>query len=167
MEFHAPIAINGINPYVLVSRARAEVLQPGWRKPMPVRIQINGKPEVPWRINMMPRGDGSFFLYLHGSVRSASRTQVGDRVTVFVAFDETYRSGPVHRMPSAFRAALAADKHATTAWRALPPSRKKEVLRYFAVLKSREALTRNIASAVAVLSGKNARFMGREWKDGK
>src|SRR5215469_2877866 len=154
MEFRAQIAINGINPYVLVSRARAEKLQPGWRKPMPVRVQINGKPEVPWRINMMPRGDGSFFLYLHGDVRSASRTKVGDHVTVSVDFDETYREGPIHRMPFALRTALAANKFAAAAWKALPPSRKKEVLRYHAGLKSEEARARNIASAIAVLSGK-------------
>lgn len=167
MEFRAAIAIHGINPYVLVSRARAGGLQPGWRKPMPVRVQINGKPDVPWRINMMPRGDGSFYLYLHGDVRKASRTAVGDRVTVSLHFDQTYRSGPIHRMPPSFRAALAANPTAATAWKALPPSRRKEVLRYLDGLKSGQARARNIASAIAVLSGKNARFMAREWKNGK
>ncbi len=167
MEFRAAIAINGINPYVLVSHARAQALQPGWRKPMPVRVQINGKPDPPWRINMMPRGDGSFFLYLHGNVRKASRTAVGDRVTVSLHFDRAYRGGPMHRMPASFRSALAANGSAAAAWKALPPSRRKEVLRYFAGLKSAEARARNIASAITVLSGKNARFMGREWKEGR
>lgn len=134
---------------------------------MPVRVQINGKPDVPWRINMMPRGDGSFFLYLHGDVRGSSRTRVGDRVTVSVHFDETYRGGPIHRMSPAFRSALAADKTAAAAWKVLPPSRKKEVLRYLAMLKLDEARKRNVLRAIAVLSGKNARFMGREWKNGR
>ena len=69
LRFRAPIEIRGINPYVLVSAERAAKLKPDWRKPMPVRIQVNGKPDIPWRINMMPAGDGSFFLYLHGQVR--------------------------------------------------------------------------------------------------
>ena len=78
LRFRAAIDIRGINPYVLVSAERAGKLKPDWRKPMPVRIQINGKPDVPWRINMMPTGDGSFFLYLHAQVRNASGTAVGD-----------------------------------------------------------------------------------------
>ena len=66
-----------------------------------------------------------------------------------------------------FRAALAADKSADAAWKALPPSRKKEVLRYLASLESRETITRNIARATAVLSGRTARFIARDWKDGR
>jgi hypothetical protein len=60
LRFRSLIEINKINPYVLVSAARAGRLKRGWRRPMPVAIRINGKPEVPWRINLMPIGDGSF-----------------------------------------------------------------------------------------------------------
>jgi hypothetical protein len=66
LRFRAQIEINKINPYVLVDARRAARLQKSWRKPMPVCIQVNGKPDQPWRINMMPIGDGSFYLYLHG-----------------------------------------------------------------------------------------------------
>jgi hypothetical protein len=69
LRFRAQIEINKINPYVLVDARRAARLQKNWRKPMPVCIQVNGKPDQPWRINMMPIGDGSFYLYLHGTVR--------------------------------------------------------------------------------------------------
>jgi uncharacterized protein YdeI (YjbR/CyaY-like superfamily) len=51
------------------------------------------------------------------------------------------------------------------AWNALSPSRKKEILRYFANLKSRDARERNIRRAVAVLSGSPERFMGRSWNE--
>jgi hypothetical protein len=44
------------------------------------------------RINMMPVGDGRFYLYPHGDVRKASGTAVGDRVRVEIAFDASYRN---------------------------------------------------------------------------
>ena len=73
LRFRAPMEINRINPYVLVRADQAARLKRNWRKPMPVRVQVNGKPEVPWRINLMPVGDGHFFLYLHGQVRKGVR----------------------------------------------------------------------------------------------
>src|SRR5437016_12287690 len=80
MRFRALIKIHGVNPYVLVSAKRTSILQSGWRKPMPVLVQINGQPQEPWPINMMPIGNGSFRLPLHEKVRKASNTGVGDRV---------------------------------------------------------------------------------------
>jgi len=74
---------------------------------LPVLVRINGKPRTAWRINMMPTGDGGFYLYLHGDIRKTSATKVGDRVAVEVRFDATYRNGPMHSMPSWFRSALA------------------------------------------------------------
>src|ERR1700756_2865592 len=72
-------------------------LKKNWRKPLPVLVRINGKPKQSWRINMMPTGDGSFYLYVHDTIRNASGTTVGgDRVTVELSFDRDYRGGPVH-----------------------------------------------------------------------
>src|SRR6267142_3086962 len=144
LRFRSLIKINNINPYVLVSAKRAARLHAGWRKPLPVRVRVNGKPAVPWRINMMPVGDGSFYLYLHGDVRKASGTKVGDRVRVEVGFDARYRNGPQHPVPSWFGAALQKNPRALKNWEALIPSRKKEILRYFARLKSQEARERNL-----------------------
>jgi len=81
-SFTAVIKIRGVNPFILVSAARANAIKPGWRKPLPVYVRINGKPAKAWRINMMPVGGGGFYLYLHGDVRKASGTVVGDRVRV-------------------------------------------------------------------------------------
>src|SRR6266404_2950138 len=106
LRFRALIEINNINPYVLVSARRVARMRKGWRKPLPIRVRVNGKPEKPWRINLMPVGDGSFYLYLHGDVRKASGTKVGDRVRVEVGFDARYRNGPQHPAPSWFKAAL-------------------------------------------------------------
>lgn len=166
LRFRARIELNGINPYVLVSRARATALQPGWRKPLPVLVRINGQPKAAWRINLMPVGDGSFYLYLHGIVRQASGTRVGDRVRAEVAFDASYRGGPLS-MPVWFRVPLNKDKPARKGWDALIPSRRKEILRYLTSLKTPEARARNVAKALRVLSGQRARYMARSWNEGK
>src|SRR5216683_8170358 len=103
LSFTAVIKIRGVNPFILVSASRADVIKPGWRKPLPVLVRINGKPPNAWRINMMPAGNGSFYLYLHGDIRKASRTAVGDRVRVDIDFDASYRNGLQHPMPGWFR----------------------------------------------------------------
>ena len=163
LRFRSTIEINNINPYVLVSAEDARRLKQGWRKPMPVRGRVNGAPEAWWRINMMPVGDGSFYLYLHAEVRKAAACQVGDVVDVELAFDGDYRSGPTHPMPPAFRAALDDNPVARQAWEALIPSLKKEILRYFAQVKSEEAKARHLEKAMHVLSGGKGRFMARSW----
>lgn len=163
VRFRSRICIKGVNPYVLVGPRLAARLKPNWRKPMPVRVQINGKPQEPWRINLMPRGDGSFYLYLSGVVRGASATGVGDLVRVSVEFDSRYRGGPMHPMPRWFAARLRGNPRARAGWRGLSPSRQKEILRYFAGLKSAPARRRNVDRAVRVLAGAEERFMARDW----
>jgi hypothetical protein len=167
LRFRAEIEINGINPYVRVRAEQAARLRPNWRRPMPVCIKVNGKPDVPWRINMMPVGDGSFFLYLHGDVRKEAGASVGDVVSVTVAFDEDYKGGPADPMPPWFGNELRRNLAARRGWNALPPSRRKEILRYLVRLKSREAQRRNVERALHVLAGGKARFMGRLWANGK
>jgi hypothetical protein len=164
--FNALIQIRGINPFVEVSSTRANALKPGWHIPLPVRVQINGKPETPWRINMMPMGNGNFYLYLHGSIRKASGTNVGDRVRVEIEFDTSYRNGPQHPMPNWFKQALDTNPKAKKNWTALNQSRKKEMLRYFSRLVSVDTRARNLAKALYVLSGEDGRFMARDWRGG-
>ena len=166
LRFTAIIRIRGINPFILVSAARANTIKPGWRRPLPVLVRINDKPEKAWRINMMPVGDGSFYLYLHGDVRKESGTKVGDHVRVEIDFDEGYRNGPLHPMPAWFKEALAGNPQAMKNWTALIPSRKKEILRYFSRLSSMDARGRNLDRALHVLSGRTGRFMARTWKNG-
>ncbi len=165
-RFTSLIEISDGNPYIPLTSAQAKAIKPDWRKPLPVLVRINGKPAEPWRINMMPVGDGSFYLYLHGDVRRASGTKVGDRVHVEVGFDARYRNGPQHPVPSWFKAALRKNPQARKNWEALIPSRKKEILRYFARLKSPEARARNLERALHVLSGRKGRFMARAWDRG-
>ena len=166
IRFNALIQRRGINPFVAVNSAQAEALTPGWRRPLPVLVRINDKPQVPWRINLMPAGNGDFYLYLHEIVRKASATSVGDRVSAELSFDANYRRGPQHRMPQWFKQALDGNPQAIKNWAALIPSRKKEILRYFSRLKSLDARNRNLSKALHVLSGERERFMARDWRNG-
>ena len=165
LRFRSVIKIEGINPFVLVNARRVARIQKNWRKPLPVRVRVNGKPEKAWRINLMPVGDGSFYLYLHGDVRKVSNAKVGDTVTVELEFDEEYKSGPMHPTPSWFRDALDQNRSAKRAWLELIPSRQKEILRYFSWLKTPEAQVRNAQRAIHVLAGDKGRFMGRAWNE--
>ncbi|HEY8998730.1 MAG TPA: YdeI/OmpD-associated family protein [Candidatus Saccharimonadales bacterium] len=92
---------------------------------------------------------------------------VGDTLHITVWFDETYRNGPLHPMPDWFTLALQKNGAALNAWEQLPPSRQKEVLRYFHTLKSEVAMARNLERVMRALSGEQTRFMGRDWRDGK
>lgn len=166
LRFEAEIDIYNGNPFVPVSREQAVQLQAGWRKPMPVLVQVNGQPDPPWRINLMPVGDGGYYLYLHGDVRKASRTAAGELVSVDVRFDDAYQNGPQHPMPDWFRIPLEGNAAAKRAWDALIPGRQKEILRYFSWLKSDAARQRNVERVLFVLSGHEGRFMARSWKDG-
>ena len=163
MKFRAKIGLRGINPYVLVSAARAQRIKAGWKKPLPVLVQVNGQPDPAWRINMMPAGDGSFYLYLDGIVRKASSTGIGDTVEVSVAFDPAYRSGPQDAMLPEFAVRIDADAAVKARWESLAPSLQKEILRYLATLKSDLARQRNIDRAIGVLGGAKARFLARDW----
>jgi hypothetical protein len=163
LRFRAPIEINKINPYVRVGPELAGRLRPNWRRPMPVRIQVNGKPDIPWRINLMPVGDGSFFLYLHGQVRKESGASVGDVVSLTIEFDDDYKGGPVDPIPPWFGDELQRNPAAQSGWDRLPPSRQKEILRYLVRLKSSQAQQRNVQRALHVLAGGKARFMARSW----
>ena len=163
LRFRTPIEINKINPYVRVGAELAARLKPNWRRPMPVRIQVNGKPDIPWRINLMPVGDGSFFLYLHGQVRKESGTSVGDVVSLTIEFDGDYKGGPVDPMPPWCGDELGRNPAAQRGWDSLPPSRQKEILRYLGQLKSPQAQQRNVQRALHVLAGGQARFMARSW----
>jgi len=165
--FAAEIRIRGINPFVLVAPSLIEKLRPGWRKSLPVLVRINGQPKDPHRTNLMPAGDGSFYLYLNGTVRAAADASLGDKVRVELAYDENYRNGPRHSMPACLRRALKETPAAERNWTRLAPSRKKEVLRYLAQLKSQTAVERNVSRAVYVLSGNTGRFMARTWGNGR
>jgi Bacteriocin-protection, YdeI or OmpD-Associated/Domain of unknown function (DUF1905) len=163
----AAIELTGVNPYVRVGADQAALLGPGWRRPMPVVLRINREQSWLWRTNMMPVGEGAFNLYLHGEMRKASQTAVDDLVSLEVWFDDAYVNGPQHPVPAWFQAALDLDSSARANWELLPPSRQKELLRYFDRLQSAEAIERNLNAVLHVLAGNPGHYMGRDWAEGK
>jgi hypothetical protein len=167
LEFKADILINGVNPYVMINSEQASLLKENWRRPMPVFVKVNNKPDDGWRINMMPVGDGRFYLYLDGNARKASQSKVGDTVNVTVEFDALYRSGPVHAIPQLLQDALDRDSDIQARWEKLSPSRQKEVLRYLDKIKSEEIKIKNTERMINILLGNADHFMGRDWVDGK
>jgi hypothetical protein len=167
LRISAKIAVRGINPYVPVGPQHARRLKPNWRRPLPVVLRIASLPEHQWCTNLMPAGDGSFYLYLHEDMRRVAGARIGDRIRVELQFNADYRGGPTHSMPKWFRDALRDVPLALQNWRRLIPSRKKEILRYFASLKSTAAQARNLHRAMGVLSGQRGRFMARDWQDGQ
>jgi hypothetical protein len=167
VRFTQRIRLRGINPYLRVSARHATALKPAWKRPMPVRVTINGRPSPPARVNLMPVGDGTFYLYLNGPIRMASATGVGDRVTACVSFDASYRGGPSHPMPASLRRALGTRPKAKQAFSALTPSRQKEILRYLATLKSDAARERNVLKVVAMLGKPGGYFLGRARESAK
>jgi hypothetical protein len=134
---------------------------------MPVCFWLNAKSDKVWRVNLMPVRDWRFRLYLNMNVRRASNLRVGDLLDIQVRFDEEYRGGPLHSMPAWFSKDLFSNPLAKKGWDQLAPSRQKEILRYFAQLKSHEAKQRNVKNALHVLVGGKGRFMGRFWNDDK
>jgi hypothetical protein len=152
IRMRSTIQIQGINPFVRVTARHATRLKANWRRPLPVRITVNGVPNPPWRINLMPIGDGGFYLYLHAEVRKASGIQVGDRIEVEMQFDHDYAPGPSPVMPAWFVSALKRNTSAKLAWRRLTPSRQKEIARYLAGLKSEAARERNLQRVLSMLA---------------
>lgn len=166
IEFKSTIELRGYNPYIAVSAEQAAAIAPGWRRPIPVLVQLNGGPTSPWRINMMPVGDGSFYLYLDHRIRKPTRTAVGDEVTVTLSFDADYRPEPTQDIPDDLVVALIDNFAAAANWDKLPPSRKKEVLRYLERLQSPSARRSNLVRLLNVLEGNEARYLARQWING-
>jgi hypothetical protein len=167
VDMSSRVLIVGVNPYVDVSAERVTTLRPGWRKPLPVLVRLNGGPETPWRTNLIPTGGGSFRLYLHGAMRTTADVEVGDEVRIGLEVDNAYHSDPAHSMPAWFQVELEADSKSNVNWLKLSPSQRKEVVRYLGALKSEEARERNLRRALSVLRGEPGRFLGRDWVAGR
>jgi hypothetical protein len=167
INFSGKIKIIGVNPYILISKEIAEKIKFNWKKPIPVIVKINELPKQGHCINLVPIGNGDFYLYLNQIVRDASNTKVEDLVEISIKFDENYKNGPMHDMPEWFKKMLDKNKFASKNWVSLIPSRQKEILRYFSRIKSEEAIERNLTKITAALSGKKIRFMGREWTNAR
>jgi len=147
--FVATIRLLGINPYVAVPAAeRRALFQAAGRDkgPIPVRGRID---RVPFRQTFV-KYRGTWRLYLNTPVRRAADKDVGERVTVELAYDPAPRREPV---PAALRQAFAGQPRARSAFQKLPPSRQKEICRYINGLKTEPSRARNVHLVLQHLSG--------------
>lgn len=156
-SFSAPLNIIGINPFVHIP---AKVLNNIFlqaekdKGPIPVCGKVNKKP---YRQTLV-RYRGDWRLYINTLMLKDSPKRVGEKVNITIAFDPADRSLVT---PSSLTKALQLNPVAKKNFEALTPSRKKEIVRYIANLKTKSSIERNVSRAIEFLSGKG-RFVGRD-----
>lgn len=155
--FKAKIQIIGVNPYVLLPAAiLKEIFKAAGREKgsMPVQGTIDGHRFI----QTLVKYSGKWRLYLNTPMRKAAKKEVGDWIEVAIEIDRNERIIPIHPKLSA---ALKKNQKAKIVFDQLSPSRRKEIVRYIANLKSAEAVERNVEKAISFLQGKT-RFVGRD-----
>ena len=156
-KFSAKIEIIGINPFVFVPDAILQIIfkQAGKDKGfIPIKGTIN---DNPYRQTLV-RYSGEWRLYINTIMLKNSPKRIGEIVTLTITLDSESRA---IEMPDDFAKALAANQEANSVFEQLSTSRKHEIVRYLARLKTKETLDRNITRAINFLLGKE-KFVGRE-----
>lgn len=156
-QFSAVIEIIGINPFVFVPPSILQKLfkQAGKDKgPIPIKGTLNGKPYT----QTLLKYSGEWRLYINTTMLKHSPKHIGETIDITVAHDPESRE---IQPPESFVKALAANKEATRVFNSLPASRKLEIVRYLARLKTPEIRQKNTAKAIQFLLGKE-RFVGRD-----
>lgn len=155
--FKATLKIIGVNPFVsLPAAVLRTIFKAAGKDKGPIRIKgtINDKP---YRQTLV-KYSGEWRLYINTSMLKNSPKRIGEKIEVTLEFDSDKREVKV---PLAFAEALKSNQKAKEVLAGLPPSRRLEIVRYLANLKSEEALARNITRALNFLEGKE-RFVGRD-----
>ena len=156
-SFRARIDIIGINPFVYVPEkilSRLFAAAGKHRGKIRVKMTIDGHA---FRQTLVKYG-GHWRLYLNLPMRKAAGKDVGDTALFGISFDGEERQMPMHPR---FADALSANKEAKKVFDELTPSRRLEVSRYIAGLKTEAAVDRNIQRAINFLLG-SERFAGRD-----
>jgi uncharacterized protein YdeI (YjbR/CyaY-like superfamily) len=156
-RFNAQIEIVGINPYVtLPDEVLAEIcIQAKKDKgPIPVKGFINDAPFV----QRLMKLKGIWRLYINTAMLKNSPKRIGETIAVQIEFDPAERLINPH--PKLVEA-LTLNKEAKAVFDKLIPSRRLEIVRYIANLKTEESVDRNVAKAIDLLLGKG-RFIGRD-----
>ncbi len=157
MIFQATLDIIGINPFVFVPD---EILQAIFaqagkdRGYIPVRGLINNRG---YRQTLV-KYKGDWRLYVNTIMLKDSPGRIGELVRISIEFDPESRE---IEPPASFVQALMQEPQAKDVFDGLPPSRRKEIVRYLANLKTPDSLERNVKKAIGFLMGKE-RFIGRD-----
>lgn len=156
-KFRARIDIIGVNPFVYVP---GEILlqifnQAGKDKGhIQVKGLINDKPYK----QTLVRYSGEWRLYINTVMLKNSPKRIGELIDITITFDAESRAIIA---PEKFTRALNDSPEAKAVFEQLPASRKLEIVRYLAKLKSEEKREQNIQRAINFLLGKE-RFIGRD-----
>lgn len=156
-EFKAELKIIDINPFVYVPDAILSDLftQAGKTKgPIPIRGELNGKPYQ----QTLVRFRGEWRLYVNTTMLPDSPQRIGEEVTITVEYDPADRTIEPHPK---LAQALQENPEAQQVFDSLPPSRQKEIVRYFSFLKTEESVDKNVKRAIGFLLGQE-RFIGRD-----
>lgn len=156
-KFEAILEIIGINPFVSVPEnilIKVFKLAGKDKGHIPITGTINDKPYKQTLI----RYSGAWRLYINTSMLKNSPKRIGEKLKVTITFDPEPR---IVHAPPAFTAALNKNPEAKFIFNQLPASRKLEIVRYLANLKTTATLAKNITKAINFLLGRE-RFVGRD-----
>ncbi|MCD6012799.1 MAG: hypothetical protein K0Q79_2661 [Flavipsychrobacter sp.] len=154
-KFKAPIKIIGINPYVDVpEKILKDIFKKAGRDKgkFPICGEVNGKPYK----QTLVKYSGEWRLYINTIMLKNSPKRIGEIIEITVQTDTSDRTVKPHPK---FAKALAASKEAKAVFDKLSPSRRNEIVRYIANLKTEESVERNVNRAISYLLGKD-RFVG-------
>jgi len=157
LTFTALLDLIGINPFVFVPQHILSTLFEAAGKnkgAIPVCGMVNGKPFE----QTLLRYKGEWRLYINTKMLRNSPKRIGELIEITIEFDKRDRTLQPH--PDLIKA-LSQKIAAQTVFNNLPPSGKKEIIRYISALKTTESRARNIQLAIGFLLGEN-RFMGRD-----
>lgn len=149
LKFSAKIYKIGINPVVdPPDRVLSAIFRQAAKDkgPIPVRGVLNGAEFT----QTLVKYAGAWRLYINGPMLKDSGLEVGDLAKIEIEFDPRPREEP---MPPKLKAELRKNANARKAFEQLPPSRRKEILRYINSLRSDDSIDRNIARVISQLSG--------------
>lgn len=156
-RFSAHIEIIGINPFVaLPEKVLAQVCKRAGKEKGPIRVRgtVNGEP---YRQTLV-RYKGLWRLYINTTMLKNSPKRVGEKIVVTIEFDPAQRVVAMHpRLASALRE----NKKASEVFNGLTPSRRHEIVRYIAALKTDESVDRNVERMIRHLTNGEA-FVGRK-----
>lgn len=156
-KFSANIEIIGVNPFVFVpEKILAEIFKDAGKNkgPIPICGTIN---EKPYRQTLV-RFQDEWRLYINTMMLKNSPKRIGEKIDLTVMYDRESRAIDP---PKKWVQALNKNKDAKKVFDALPASRRHEITRYIANLKTEEARDKNIQRAILFLLGKE-RFVGRD-----
>lgn len=154
-SFKAKIYKVGINPCVKVPRKITDTMTPekGY-------IPIKGKIENhPFKQTLVPVKGEPYRLFVNGPMLKGAQVTLGQTVSFSIEqnFASRNREFP---LLAVFKAEL--DKqNVLAAFKALTPSRQKEILKYLNSLKTDESRMRNINRVIAQLKDKNPKTSSR------